>query len=231
MSSPAITASIALALAAAWVLGSCALPSRPALERLGAGLLALYAVAGAAMLQAPLHVSFLAHTVARSGGVGRRPRRARSPGGGRRFGRPACSPLAARGRGRARRAHGDPGVAGARREPPGLAPGHAVARGLDPPAPRRRPRAGRRLRRRAQLVPVALPLADGVDRPGAPGRRRRGAGGRRRPGPRHDRGRDVAPRPRARRRHAGRGDRRRCSRSPAAGSGGSGSTAPRPSST
>lgn len=61
MSSPAIALSIALALAAGWVLGACALPSRP-LERLGAGLLALYAVAGTAMLQAPLHVSFLAHT-------------------------------------------------------------------------------------------------------------------------------------------------------------------------
>ena len=44
------------------MLGSCALPSRPALERLGAGLLAVYAAAGAAMLQGPLHVSFLAHT-------------------------------------------------------------------------------------------------------------------------------------------------------------------------
>ena len=62
MSSPAIAASIALALAAAWALGSCAVPSQPALERLGAGLLAVYAVAGAAMLQGPLHVSFLAHT-------------------------------------------------------------------------------------------------------------------------------------------------------------------------
>ena len=62
MSSPAIAASIAIALAAAWTLGSCAVPSRPALERLGAGLLAVYAVAGAAMLQGPLHVSFLAHT-------------------------------------------------------------------------------------------------------------------------------------------------------------------------
>jgi hypothetical protein len=62
VSSPAIALSIALALAAAWVLGACALPSRPALERLGAGLLAEYAVAGLAMLQAPLHVSFLAHT-------------------------------------------------------------------------------------------------------------------------------------------------------------------------
>jgi len=62
VSSPAIAASIAIALAAAWVLGSCAVPSRPALERLGAGLLAAYAIAGAAMLQGPLHVSFLAHT-------------------------------------------------------------------------------------------------------------------------------------------------------------------------
>ena len=62
VSSPAIAASIAIALAAAWTLGSCAVPSRPALERLGAGLLAVYAVAGAAMLQGPLHVSFLAHT-------------------------------------------------------------------------------------------------------------------------------------------------------------------------
>jgi hypothetical protein len=62
VSSPATAASIAIALAAAWVLGSCAVPSRPALDRLGAGLLAVYAVAGAAMLQGPLHVSFLAHT-------------------------------------------------------------------------------------------------------------------------------------------------------------------------
>lgn len=62
MSSPAIAVSIAAVLAVAWALGSCALPSRPALERLGAGLLAVYAVAGAAMLQGPLHVSFLSHT-------------------------------------------------------------------------------------------------------------------------------------------------------------------------
>jgi hypothetical protein len=62
VSSPAIAVSIAAVLAVAWTLGSCALPSRPALERLGAGLLAVYAVAGAAMLQAPLHVSFLSHT-------------------------------------------------------------------------------------------------------------------------------------------------------------------------
>jgi hypothetical protein len=61
VSSPAIAASIAMVLAVAWALGSCALPSRPALERLGAGLLAVYAVAGLAMLQGPLHVSFLAH--------------------------------------------------------------------------------------------------------------------------------------------------------------------------
>ena len=62
MSSAAIAASVALALAAGWALGSCVLRSRPALERLGAGLLALYGVAGLAMLQAPLHISFLAHT-------------------------------------------------------------------------------------------------------------------------------------------------------------------------
>jgi len=62
VSSPAIAVSVAAVLAAAWAAGSCALPDRPALERLGAGLLALYAVAGIAMLQGPLHVSFLAHT-------------------------------------------------------------------------------------------------------------------------------------------------------------------------
>jgi hypothetical protein len=62
VSSPAIAASIALALAAAWALGSCVLPARPALERLGAGILCIYALAGAAMLQGPLHVSFLSHT-------------------------------------------------------------------------------------------------------------------------------------------------------------------------
>jgi hypothetical protein len=62
VSSPAIAASIAIALAAAWVLGSCTIPSRPALERVGAGLLAVYAIAGAAMVQGPVHVSFLAHT-------------------------------------------------------------------------------------------------------------------------------------------------------------------------
>jgi hypothetical protein len=62
VSSPAIAVSIAGVLIAAWAAGACALPARPALERLGAGLLALYAVAGAAMLQGPLHVSFLAHT-------------------------------------------------------------------------------------------------------------------------------------------------------------------------
>ena len=62
MSSAAIAASIAIALAAAWALGSCVLRSRPALERFGAGLLALYGVAGLAMLQAPLHISFLART-------------------------------------------------------------------------------------------------------------------------------------------------------------------------
>src|SRR6478672_1611366 len=62
VSSAAIAASVALALAAGWALGSCVLRSRPALERLGAGLLALYGVAGLAMLQAPLHISFLAHT-------------------------------------------------------------------------------------------------------------------------------------------------------------------------
>jgi hypothetical protein len=62
VSSPAIAVSIAAVLAVAWTLGSCALPSEAALERLGAGLLAVYAVAGAAMLQGPLHVSFLSHT-------------------------------------------------------------------------------------------------------------------------------------------------------------------------
>jgi len=62
VSSAAIAASVAVALAAGWVLGACALPSRPALERFGAGLLALYGAAGLAMLQAPLHISFLAHT-------------------------------------------------------------------------------------------------------------------------------------------------------------------------
>jgi hypothetical protein len=62
VSSFAIAASIAAALAAAWAAGSCVLPHRPALERLGAGLLCVYGVAGAAMLQGPLHVSFLAHT-------------------------------------------------------------------------------------------------------------------------------------------------------------------------
>ena len=62
MSSPAIAASIAAVLAAAWAAGSCLLPDRPALERAGAGLLALYAVVGVTMLQGPLHVSFLAHT-------------------------------------------------------------------------------------------------------------------------------------------------------------------------
>jgi hypothetical protein len=62
VSSPAIAASIAAVLAAAWVAGSCLLPARPALERLAAGQLALYAAAGIAMLQGPLHVSFLAHT-------------------------------------------------------------------------------------------------------------------------------------------------------------------------
>jgi hypothetical protein len=62
VSSPAIAASIAVVLAAAWAAGACVLPDRPALERFGAGLLALYAVAGVAMLQGPLHVSFLAHT-------------------------------------------------------------------------------------------------------------------------------------------------------------------------
>ena len=82
-----------------------------------------------------------------------------------------------------------------------------MARGLDPSAPRRRPCAGRRLCRRAQLVSMALPLADGLDRPGAAGWRRRGARRRRRPWPRHDRGRHVAPRARARRRRAGRGGR------------------------
>jgi len=62
VSSAAIAASIALSLAAAWVVGSCLLPARPALDRLGAGLLCAYAVAGLAMLQGPVHVSFLAHT-------------------------------------------------------------------------------------------------------------------------------------------------------------------------
>ncbi len=62
MSSPAIAASIVGVLAAAWVAGSCLLRPRPALERLGAGLLCAYGVAGLAMLQGPLHVSFLAHT-------------------------------------------------------------------------------------------------------------------------------------------------------------------------
>jgi hypothetical protein len=62
VSSPAIAVSIAGVLIAAWVAGACALPARPALERLGAGLLVLYALAAAAMLQGPLHVSFLAHT-------------------------------------------------------------------------------------------------------------------------------------------------------------------------
>ncbi|HEY7258686.1 MAG TPA: hypothetical protein VH459_06425 [Gaiellales bacterium] len=62
MSSPAIAVSVAAVLVAAWVAGSCVLPDRPALERFGAGLLALYAVAGIAMLQGPLHLSFLAHT-------------------------------------------------------------------------------------------------------------------------------------------------------------------------
>ena len=62
MSSAAIAVSVAAVLAAAWAAGSCVLPNRPPLERLGAGLLCLYAVAGAAMLQGPLHVSFLAHT-------------------------------------------------------------------------------------------------------------------------------------------------------------------------
>jgi hypothetical protein len=62
VSSPAIAVSIAGVLIAAWVAGACALPARPALERLGAGLLILYALAAAAMLQGPLHVSFLAHT-------------------------------------------------------------------------------------------------------------------------------------------------------------------------
>ena len=204
MSSPAIAASIAIALAAAWTLGSCAVPSRPALERLGAGLLAVYAVAGAAMLQGPLHVSFLAHTwavrAASAAGLAallawRRP--SLRPAGVR--------PAAPRRRNRSGRAHGPARVALPGREPPRLPPGHAVARGLDPPAPRRRPRAGRRVRRRAQLVPMALPLADGLDRPGAPGRRRRSARRRRRPRPRHDRGGYVAPRPRARRRRPGRG--------------------------
>jgi hypothetical protein len=62
VSSPAIAVSISAVLAVAWTLGSCALPSQPALERLGAGVLAVYGVAGAAMLQGPLHVSLLAHT-------------------------------------------------------------------------------------------------------------------------------------------------------------------------
>ena len=115
-------------------------------------------------------------------------------------------------RGRARRAHGDPRVAGACREPPGLASGHAVARGLDPPAPRRGARSGRRLRRRAELLPLALPLAHGVDRPDDARRRRRGARGGRRAGARDDRRRDVAPRARARGRHAGRRDRHRARR-------------------
>ena len=48
-------------LAVVWTLGACALPARPALERLAAGLLCVYGVAGLAMLQGPLHVSFLAH--------------------------------------------------------------------------------------------------------------------------------------------------------------------------
>ena len=140
----------------------------------------------------------------RTGGVRGRPRRASrlatavAPAGRR----PARRP---RRRNRSGRAHGPARVALPGREPPRLPPGHAVARGLDPPAPRRRPRAGRRVRRRAQLVPMALPLADGLDRPGAPGRRRRSARRRRRPRPRHDRGGYVAPRPRARRRRPGRG--------------------------
>jgi hypothetical protein len=63
VSSAAIAAGVAAVLMVAWTLGSCALPSRaPALERFGAGLVCIYAVAGAAMLQGPLHVSFLAHT-------------------------------------------------------------------------------------------------------------------------------------------------------------------------
>ena len=115
-------------------------------------------------------------------------------------------------RGRARRADGHPRVAGACREPPGLASGHAVARGLDPPAPRRGARSGRRLRRRTELLPLALPLAHGVDRADDARRRGRGARGGRRPGPRDDRRRDVAPRARARGWHAGRRNRHRARR-------------------
>ena len=101
--------------------------------------------------------------VAGQGGVRRRPRRRA------RLAAAVASAVRRRARragrrGRARRADGHPRVAGACREPPGLASGHAVARGLDPPAPRRGARSGRRLRRRAELLPLALPLAHGVDR-------------------------------------------------------------------
>ena len=145
MSSPAIAASIAIALAAAWVLGSCAVPSRPALDRLGAGLLAVYAVAGTAMLQGPLHVSFLAHTWAVRGAslaglaallAWRRP--SLRPAGVR--------PVALAGGAALVALMALP----AWRSPVGshmVSHGYAVARGLDPPTPRRRPRSGRRLRR------------------------------------------------------------------------------------